>query len=420
MNNQLLHTPEGVRDIYAEECAKKMAVQEQIQQVFHLYGYQNIETPIFEFFDIFKKERGSVSTKEMFKFFDRDNNTLVLRPDMTPSIARCVAKYFMDETMPLRLCYLGPTFINNTSYQGRLKESTQTGVELIGDDTNDADAEMVALVIDSLKAAGLKEFQVELGQVDFFRGLVEEAGMDDETGERLRELIENKNYFGVEELLTEKPMSPELKELFLKLPELFGDIAQIRLASSMTSNLRALKAIERLERVQEILDGYGLGDYVSYDLGMLSKYSYYTGIIFKAYTYGTGEYIVTGGRYDKLLEQFGKEAPAVGFAIVVDQLMLALSRQKLETPVQMVNTILLYDHSARLAGIHLAGHFRKSGMAVQLIRRRSSETVEEYLSYAKRHHIRNLLYLADSGDEVLAYNAQTGQADTLSYTDYIQ
>ena len=100
--------------------------------------------------------------------------------------------------------------------------------------------------------------------------------------------------------------------------------------------------------------------------------------------------------------------------------MLALSRQKLETPVQMVNTILLYDHSARLAGIHLAGHFRKSGMAVQLIRRRSTETVEAYLSYAKRHHIRNLLYLADSGDEVLAYNVQTGQADTLSYTDYIQ
>ncbi len=419
MNNQLLHTPEGVRDIYAEECAKKMAVQEQIQQVFHLYGYQNIETPIFEFFDIFKKERGSVSTKEMYKFFDRDNNTLVLRPDMTPSIARCVAKYFMDEAMPLRLCYLGPTFINNTSYQGRLKESTQTGVELIGDDTNDADAEMVALVIDSLKAAGLKEFQVELGQVDFFRGLVEEAGMDEETGEHLRELIENKNYFGVEELLTEQPMTPELKQLFLKLPELFGDIAQIRLASSMTANPRALKAIERLERVQEILDGYGLGDYVSYDLGMLSKYSYYTGIIFKAYTYGTGEYIVTGGRYDKLLEQFGKEAPAVGFAIVVDQLMLALSRQKLETPVQMVNTILLYDHSARLAGIHLAGHFRKSGMAVQLIRRRSSETVEEYLSYAKRHHIRNLLYLADDGDQVLACNALTGQADTLAYTDYI-
>lgn len=420
MNNQLLHTPEGVRDIYAEECAKKLAVQDKIQESFHLYGYQNIETPIFEFFDIFKKERGSVSTKEMYKFFDRDNNTLVLRPDMTPSIARCAAKYFMDETMPLRLCYLGPTFINNTSYQGRLKESTQTGVELIGDDTSDADAEMVALVIDALKAAGLKEFQVELGQVEFYRGLVEETGIDDETGERLRELIENKNYFGVEELLTEQTMSSELKQLFLKLPELFGDIDQIRLASSMTTNPRALKAIERLERVQEILDSYGLGDYVSYDLGMLSKYSYYTGIIFKAYTYGTGEYVVTGGRYDKLLEQFGKKAPAVGFAIVVDQLMLALSRQKLDTASALTGTILLYDHSARLAGIHLAGHFRKNGMAVQLIRRRSEKTVREYLDFARRHHIRNLLYLADDGEKVLAYNAETGQADSLAYSDYIK
>lgn len=420
MNNQLLHTPEGVRDIYAEECAKKLAVQDKLQNVFYLYGYQNIETPMFEFFDIFKKERGSVETKEMYKFFDRDNNTLVLRPDMTPSIARCVAKYFMDETMPLRLCYLGPTFINSTSYQGRLKESTQTGVELIGDDTNDADAEMIAVVIHALKAAGLQEFQVELGQVEFYRGLVEEAGMDEETKERLSEMIENKNYFGVEELLTEQTMSPELKRLFLKLPELFGDIAQIRLARSMTTNARALKAIERLEKVQEILDSYGLGDYVSYDLGMLSKYSYYTGIIFKAYTYGTGEYIVTGGRYDKLLEQFGKEAPAVGFVIMVDQLMLALSRQKIETPINMVSTILLYDHSARLSGIRLAEHFRANEMAVQLIRRRSAETVEAYLSYAKRHHVRNLLYLAGDGETVTAYNVETGQADTIAYTDYIQ
>ena len=151
----------------------------------------------------------------MYKFFDRDNNTLVLRPDMTPPIARCVAKYYMDETKPLRLCYLGPTFINGTSYQGRLKESTQTGAELIGDDTADADAEMIAMVIDALRETGLKEFQVELGQVEFYRGLVEESGMDEETQEKLRILIENKNYFGVEELLSEQTMGAELKLLFL-------------------------------------------------------------------------------------------------------------------------------------------------------------------------------------------------------------
>lgn len=403
MNNQLLHTPEGVRDIYAEECAKKMTVQSEIQKIFHLYGYQNIETPVFEFFDIFNKERGSVVSREMYKFFDRDNNTLVLRPDITPSIARCVAKYFMDEKKPVRLCYLGPTFINTTSYQGRLKQTTQTGVELIGDDTSDADGEMIALVIDSLKAAGLKEFQVELGQVEFYRGLVEEAGMDEEMQNQLRILIENKNYFGVEELLSDAQISDDLKKLFLKLPELFGDIEQIRLAKTMTSNPRALAAVERLERVQEIVDAYGLGEYVSYDLGMLSKYSYYTGIIFKAYTYGTGEYIVTGGRYDKLLEQFGKKAPSIGFAIEVDQLMLALSRQKIDTPADMVDTIILYDHDARLAGIRLAGEYRNNRKAVQLIRKRSFETVDEYLDYAKKYQIRKLLYLCGDGSQMKEY-----------------
>lgn len=419
MNKQLLHTPEGVRDIYSEECARKLALQERILKVFHLYGYESIETPTFEFFDIFNKERGSVISREMYKFFDRDNNTLVLRPDMTPSIARCVAKYYMDEDGPLRLCYLGPTFINNTSYQGRLHETTQTGAELIGDDSSDADAEMIAMVIDALKAAGLQEFQVELGQVEFYRGLVEESGMSEETQEQLRELIENKNYFGVEELVTEQTMDPQLKRVFLKLPELFGDIAQIRLAKSMTSNPRALKAIERLERVQEILDSYGLGDYVSYDLGMLSKYSYYTGIIFKAYTYGTGDHIVTGGRYDKLLVQFGKDTAAVGFAIVIDRLMMALSRQKLETTIDMVNTILLYDKDAREAAIRLAVHFRSHQTALQLIRRPSDTPAEAYLAYAKRHHIRNVLYLTGTGDQITAYDTEHDRTDTIAYTDYI-
>ena len=119
MNHQLLHTPEGVRDIYGPECARKLAVQEKILQVFRLYGYEAIETPVFEYFDIFSKERGSVKSQEMYKFFDRDNNTLVLRPDMTPSIARCAAKYFMEEENPIRLCYVGPSFINSSSYQGR-------------------------------------------------------------------------------------------------------------------------------------------------------------------------------------------------------------------------------------------------------------------------------------------------------------
>lgn len=398
MAMELFHTPEGVRDIYDKECARKLTVQREIGRVFHQYGYEDIETPAFEFFDIFAKERGSVTSREMFKFFDRDNNTLVLRPDMTPAIARCVGKYFMEERMPVRLCYWGKTFTNNTSYQGRLKEITQTGVELIGDDSSAADGEMIAMVIEALKVAGLKEFQVELGQVEFFKGLAEEAGMEEETQETLRTLIENKNYFGVEELVSESPMPQQLKELFLKLPELFGTLEQMRRVKGLVHNERSLKAIERLERVQEILKTYGMAEYVSYDLGMLSKYQYYTGIIFKAYTYGTGEYIVTGGRYDKLLVQFGKDVPAVGFAIVVDQLLLAISRQKIEVFTDQIDALVVYDWEVQKDGIRLAADLRKKGKRTILIKKSSELSFQEYEDWARKKGIQTLYCMEKNGE----------------------
>ena len=420
MANKLLHTPDGVRDIYGVECTRKAAIQNRILEIFHLYGYQDIETPTFEFFDIFNESRGSVKAKEMFKFFDRDNHTLVLRPDETPAIARCVTKYFTEEDMPLRLCYLERTFINNTSYQGRLKEAAQTGVELIGDDSSDADAEILAMVIRALKAAGLTEFQVELGEVDFFRGLLEEAGMDEEMEEKLRELIENKNYFGVEELVMEQPIPQELKDAFLKLPELFGSLEEIQAAREFTKNPRALRAIDRLEEVNRSLEYYDLSEYVSYDLGMLSQYQYYTGIIFKAYTYGTGDYIVNGGRYDKLLVQFGKDAPAVGFGISVDDLMLALSRQKIDTPVRVVNTMILFEPESREQAIQLAKHFRDTSMPVQLQLKKADKTLEAYKAYAGRTTITNLLYLDEKGFSVKIVNLNLDRMDEIPLSEYLK
>ena len=420
MANKLLHTPDGVRDIYGVECTRKAAIQNRILEIFHLYGYQDIETPTFEFFDIFNESRGSVKAKEMFKFFDRDNHTLVLRPDETPAIARCVTKYFTEEDMPLRLCYLERTFINNTSYQGRLKEAAQTGVELIGDDSSDADAEILAMVIRALKAAGLTEFQVELGEVDFFRGLLDEAGMDEEMEEKLRELIENKNYFGVEELVMEQPIPQELKDAFLKLPELFGSLEEIQAAREFTKNPRALRAIDRLEEVNRILEYYDLSEYVSYDLGMLSQYQYYTGIIFKAYTYGTGDYIVNGGRYDKLLIQFGKDAPAVGFGISVDDLMLALSRQKIDTPVRVVNTMILFEPESREQAIQLAKHFRDTSMPVQLQLKKADKTLEAYKAYAGRSTITNLLYLDEKGFSVKIVNLNLDRMDEIPLSEYLK
>ena len=141
MKRQLLHTPEGVRDIYNDECEKKMLLQDQLYHILRLHGYHPIQTPTFEFFDIFNRDKGSAPSNEMYKFFDRDNNTLVLRPDITPSIARCVAKYYADEEFPVRLCYTGNTYTNTLKLQGKLKEVTQIGAELINDDSSAADGD---------------------------------------------------------------------------------------------------------------------------------------------------------------------------------------------------------------------------------------------------------------------------------------
>lgn len=397
MDRQLLHTPEGVRDIYNKECAKKIYIENKIHEVLKSYGYRDIQTPSFEYFDIFNKERGSVASNNMYKFFDREGYTLVLRPDMTPSIARSAAKYFSDEDMPLRFCYQGNMFINNSEYQGKLKEFTQLGAELIGDTTSDADGEMIAMVVDSFMQAGLKEFQVEVGQVEFYRGLIDEANIDEDTEKELRNMIENKNYFAIEEILDNLDITDELKKTFLKFPELFGGLEMLDMAKTLTCNKRALKGIERLEKLYTILEEYGYSKYISFDLGMIGQYDYYTGIIFKGYTYGTGDAIVTGGRYDNLLKQFGKNAPAVGFAIDVDRLMSTLSRQKIDVAVNYDKTMVLYMPSMQKNAIDLAGLLRKKGVNTELIRKRSVKNIDDYISYATRFEISTIYYLEGKG-----------------------
>ncbi len=393
--NELFHTPEGVRDIYNAEFARKLQAEGRIREVLRRYGCSELTTPSFEFFDMFSQERGSVASRELYKFFDREGNTLVLRPDMTPPVARCAAKYYTDETVPIRLSYLANTFINPVSYQGRLRESTVQGAEFIGDGTVNADAELLALTIECLLAAGLTDFQVDVGQVDFFGGLVEEAGLSPETEQQLRSLIEEKNFFGVEELMEGQSLAPELLETFLKLPELFGPHEVLEAAGSMTGNRRALAAVRRLEDLYRILGYYGLSDYVSFDLGMLGKYRYYTGIIFRGVTFVMGEPIVSGGRYDSLMRQFGKDAPAVGFSISIDGLMSALSRQKLELPVPETDHLLLYEKQEEQQAVSLAASLRKAGRTLILLER--EKTPEEYLAYAGRSQIREVLLYKEDG-----------------------
>ena len=394
MKRKLLHTPEGVRDIYNDECEKKMILQDSLHHAMKEYGYHTIQTPTFEFFDIFGKEIGTTPSKELYKFFDREGNTLVLRPDITPSIARSAAKYFMDEDMPIRLCYLGNTFINNNSYQGRLKESTQLGAELIGDKSIDADAEILALATECLLRAGLTDFQLSVGHVDFLEGLVEAAGLEENEILELRDLIANKNFFGVEELVEGFHLNPELSQLFAMLGKFYDGTEELVQAKSYAKDYpKILHALIHLEELQKVLEVYGIEKYISYELGVISHYEYYTGIIFAGYTFGTGEAIVKGGRYDELLTHFGKDSASIGFAIVVDQLMAALSRQKIDIPVAHQNVLIVYEDAQKTNAIQLAMQNRKDGRNVELIRKDTGKTNADYEAYALRNHLADVIYL---------------------------
>ena len=209
------------------------------------FGYRRLKPALNS--DVFKHEIGTFVPRAV-QIFDRDGNKLVLRPDI-PVVARVCATIYADTAMPLRFCYAGNTFINHSSYQGRLKEVTQLGAELIGDNSAEADAEMTALIINCLKNAGLTEFQLSIGQMDFFKSLTEEANMDDETEQKLRELIINKNMFGVEEIVQEQSMRPGLKEIFLRLPELFGGPEIFSELRGMELSVHGREAIRRLEQI---------------------------------------------------------------------------------------------------------------------------------------------------------------------------
>ena len=417
MKEKLLHTPEGVRDIYNSECKKKTALERRLHQVLALYGYQDIETPAFEFFDIFNSDTGTVSSREMFKFFDRDNNTLVLRPDMTPSIARSVAKYYSDCTFPLRLSYVGNTFLNNRSYQGKLAEKTELGAEYINDDSPEADAEAIVMMIDCFLEAGLNDFRMDIGQSEFYRGIMEALDVSDEVKAQIHEYIENKNSLGMELLLADLPMKDCYRNILLEYNELYGDVSMLEQAKKLTVNPRCQAAIERLEQVYEVICHYGYEKYVSFDLGMVNHFDYYTGIIFRGYTYGTGDAIGKGGRYDNLLMQFGKNAPAIGFTILVDDMLSALDRQNIPVSIREFEySVLLYNRKDMSTAIGLAMEMRTGGDKLECICMKEDQQAGDYISFAKAQGARAVFVL--DGDALIIHDFSAGRVAQTSLTNF--
>lgn len=330
MNSIMYHTPEGVRDITPDEYKEKLNTKNAILGTITKDDFCILETPSFEYFDVFANNSGITPSKELYKFYDKEGNTLVLRPDFTPSMARAFSKLYYNEINPVKLCYSGNTFVNAGDLNGRLKESTQIGAELYNDPTKEADAKIVSLMIRCMISAGFDSFVVSLGNVEFFKGLCEEYGINEDDEMTLLKLISVKNYFAAEEVLKEMTISEEIKELFVHISELYSTYDNLTSLLSTIKNTRCTGAIKRLLEVYDILEKEGLSKYISFDLGLLNQYNYYTGVCFRAYTFGFGDAVMKGGRYDNLVKEFGKDTPAIGFGISLDELMIAKSNAKNE------------------------------------------------------------------------------------------
>lgn len=368
MSKVLLHTPEGVRDIYNEEIEKREVIINQLQKLIKTYGYDKIQTPTFEYMSVFYKDISLRKSKELYKFFDSDGDTLVLRPDFTPSIARAASKYFKDERS-VRLFYAGNVFVNSKRYQGRLKESCQFGGELIGEASIDGDAEIISLVINSLKSCNLCDFQISIGHSNIFKGLVESSKFDDDEIEEASEYMINRNVFGLEEFLEKKDVSSDLKELFVAVCKMYTpETTEWTNLLELSKNYSVVyEALCYLNDLYEILKVYDVERYISFETGSISNFDYYTGIIFSGYTYGSGEPIVSGGRYDNLLSNFGKTKEAIGFAILVDQLQLALDRQNILVSEKKEKEIIVFSENCREKAINKARELRSKGAICEII-----------------------------------------------------
>jgi ATP phosphoribosyltransferase regulatory subunit len=335
--------PEGVRDLLFADAAAVRAMVTTLTQLWETWGYHEVILPTFEYASTLATDVGAEIDAEMYRFFDRQGRTLALRPDMTIPTARIVGTRLYDQPMPLRLCYSGSVFRYEPPRAGRQHEFLQAGVELIGAPGATADAESVALAVAALRALGVPEFRVTVGHVEFFRGLLKALDWPERQAARLRQAMDHKAEADLELLLREADTAPDTLAIVLALPRLIGTASVLQEAERLCLNEGMLRALRDLQSLNELLVAYGVADYVTYDLAEVRDLDYYTGITFEGFAPGLGFNLISGGRYDDLIGHFGPSQPAVGWALVLDRILLAREQQGVVAAEPVADVLLNAD-----------------------------------------------------------------------------
>ena len=323
MNKYSKITPEGTRDMLFEECDARRQVECSLSALFKARGYKKVITPTLEFFDVFNRESSGLEMESLYSLIDYTGRMMVLRPDSTLPIARIAATRLKDAQFPLRLYYNQRVFHRCPSFSGHSDETTQGGIELIGAQGIRADLEIITTAIDALNSCGAPDYRIEIGHAGFFKALSLALNASEEIRAQIAEFIETKNFAALNDLLDTLGDS-EAATVMRSLPRLFGETEVLDEAESICTGKDELIALNYLRTLYSKLSELGLGNKINIDLGLVHRNNYYTGVVFRGFIEGSGLTVLSGGRYDMLLGEFGKQQPATGFGVEVDALANAM------------------------------------------------------------------------------------------------
>ena len=385
--------PAGVTDILLDDAQLKSYIESSLREVFQGWGYTEVITPTFECYEALAA--GGIDPEWMYKFSDPDGGILALRPDLTTPIARVVATRLRAAPKPLRLYYIENVFRRPQPTRGKCAEFSQAGIELVGSTQPAADAEVVATAIESLEGLGLDDFQLNLGQIGFFQGVIEDASLSETEIAIIKERLDRKDRGALAQFLDERNLPQEKKQLILKILTLCGGEEVIARASSLADTQTSKAAVENLAEIHEILTEYRLTDRVVIDLAEVRGFGYYTGLMFEGFSRSLGSSILKGGRYDDLIAKFGYPCPAVGCAFDVDRIRTIVQREKL-VALHKVDALVRFGREHRGEAFELAKTLHAQGKRAELEVIDRSE--EDAIAYARQKGMTELIVL-DAGEK---------------------
>jgi ATP phosphoribosyltransferase regulatory subunit len=395
---QQTQLPKGAKIYLPDEAARKRRVEAELWSVFRKWGYREIVTSAYEYFDVLAQGTDQELQERMFKMVDRESGRLLaLRADVTPQIARIVASRMREELKPLRLAYVTNVFRYDEPHVGRYREFYQAGVELVGLPNPEGDAELIAMTVEGLRALGLERFQLDVGQADFFRGLLEDLALDEARAGELRSALGRKDVSALERIVAGLGAPAAVGELLLALPSLYGGADVLDRAERLVKSPRSEAALKNLAEVYRLLTVYGLADSVLLDLAEVSGFDYYSGVHFEAYVSGLGAPLAGGGRYDHMLARFGYDCPATGFAFEVGRILLAMESQGVVTPPPGPDFFIIDFTADKTRALALSRRLRDLGATVA--RDILSRGLEDSLAYARHQRAGRVIVIGESGTD---------------------